>query len=242
MSRKLIDPHFVIVQSDTNKKQYFYIVIFALPADTEQYPDPTGITPQVIGTELIYETSDYAIPADYDGEVITYVLQPLMIESSDESAPNITSIIFKGLNNTEKKGDTAGVTIKQREKIPNNNITTRDGSSTSTDYICNNRCFVIKSPTHDKFFVGTLVDYPNDRIVGITTHLANTTELQIERVVGTNPYKTLLVINNTPGTYDSATNTATYTEIFVNGYNTSDYKGIFLDDSENLYTNPWTTK
>ncbi len=241
----LVNPRFILLQSETDKTQYFYLVLFDLPADTDTYKNPSSIVPHLNGTELIYHTEEYALPSNYNGDTITYLLQPFMVISPDESTPNITSIIFKGKNDTEKKGDTGGVVTKQINTIPNNLMQTTNLDST-TDYQCKERCFVIQSDTNTStYFVGTLVDFPSDLVMVTSPQLVNTNELKIMHNSGTNANKTQLAYSSSPASYDSTTTpkTATYIAIFVDGHNTSADKGILLyvneNENINLYANPW---
>lgn len=234
---EIVKPRFVLLQSVTNKKQFFYLVFFDLPDNTDAYPNPSGIKPALTGTDLSYTTNAYELPEDYSGNTITYMLDPFMIVSEDESTPNIKTITFNA-KTTKKKGDTGGVLAKQIWTIPTNlAITKRD---TPGNYVCKDRCFVIQSTTNTStYFVGTLVDYPSDVIVGRNAHLMNSNELEIERVSGSNPNKTYLEVGPGPASYDPSASpkTATYTAFYVNGYNTHDHKGILLFEEVDLYAN-----
>ncbi len=235
----LVKPRFVLLQSVTNKKVFFYLVLMDLPADTTTYPNPTSIAPVLSGTDLSYTTDDYELPVDYDGNTITYLLKPFMIVSADESTPNIKTITFNA-KTTKKKGDTGGILGKQIFTDPNKIATSN--LDASLDYVCKDRCFVIQSDTNTgTYFVGTLVDYPSDVVTGKTSHLIDTNELEIERVQGTNANKTFLAYSSNPTSYDSTTDpkTATYAAFFVNGYNTHDHKGILLFEEVDLYANAW---
>ena len=239
---EIVKPRFVLLQSLTNKTQFFYLVFIDLPDNTDSYPNPSGIQPALTGTDLSYTTDKYELPEGYNGNTITYMLDPFMIVSEDESTPNIKTITFNA-KTTKKKGDTGGVLAKQIWTEPTNlAITKRD---TPGNYVCKDRCFVIQSSTNTStYFVGTLVDYPSDVIVGRNTHLMNSNELEIERVGGTNPNKTYLAVGPGPASYNPNANppTATYTAIYVNGYNTHDHKGIFLFEETNLYATAWPSE
>lgn len=237
----LVNPRFILVQSVSNKKQFYYLVLMDLPADTSTYPNPSAILPVLDGEDLIYTTSDYELPEDYDGATITYLLKPFMVISEDESTPNIKSITFQA-KTTKKKGDTGGVLGKQIYVDPNKEkVSTRDNSN---EYVCKDRCFVIQSDTNtETYFVGTLVDYPSDVVPGVKTHLKNGNELEIERVQGRNDNLSILAYSDEPSTYqpNATPPTATFIAIFVNGYNTSTQKGIFIDSNIgiDLYANAW---
>lgn len=240
----IVKPRFVLLQSVTNKTQFFYLVLMDLPADTDTYPNPSDLTPVLTGTDLSYTTEAYSLPGDYDGNTITYMLKPFMIVSADESTPNIKTITFNA-KKTKKKGDTGGVLGKQvfidPYPVANTPVanTKRDNSQ---DYICKDRCFVIQSDTNTStYFVGTLVDYPTDKVVGSNPNLQNSNELAIQIVNGTNSNKTFLAMGLGPASYQPNTNpkTATYTAFYVQGYNTHDHKGILLFEEVDLYANAW---
>jgi hypothetical protein len=239
---EIVKPRLVLLQSVTNKKQFFYLVFMDLPDNTDAYPSPVEIKPSLSGTDLSFTTDQYELPSDYNGNTITYMLKPFMIISEDESIPNIKTITFNA-KTTKKKGDTGGILAKQIWTIPSNlEVTKRD---TPGNYVCKDRCFVIQSFTNTStYFVGTLVDYPSDVVIGTNPHLMNSNELEIERVTGSNPYKTYLVLGPGPASYDASVNppTATYAAIYVNGYNTHDHKGIFLFEETNLYATAWPTE
>lgn len=234
----IVKPRFVLLQSVTNKIQFFYLVLFDLPSDTRNYPNPSGINPELNGTSLVYKTDDYVLPEEYNGETITYLLKPFMIISEDESTPNIKSIVFEA-KTTKKKGDTGGVLAKQiySDPLP----ISIDNLDESNFYICKDRCFVIQSDTNlGTYFVGSLVDYPSDAVIGENLHLMDNNELQIERVDGTNPYKTFLGYTANPASYNPDTNpkSASYTACFVNGYGSDTHKGVLLSNEIDLYANP----
>ena len=233
---KIKAPRFIQLNSNTNPSQYFYLVLMDLPADTTAYPSPVDIVPVLSGTELSYTTDAYELPSDYTGDTITYLLKAYS-QVLEEGGSTIQTISFNA-KSTKKKGDTGGVLAKQIWTEPTNlAITKRD---TPGNYVCKDRCFVIQSSTNTStYFVGTLVDYPSDVIVGKNAHLMNSNELEIERVSGTNPNKTYLEVGPGPASYDpnASPKTATYTAFYVNGYNTHDHKGILLFEEVDLYAN-----
>lgn len=239
---EITNPRLIIVQSETDKTQYFYIVLFDLPAMLETNgEDPSSIVPHLLGTELTYTSEGgYTLPENYNGETTTYILRPFSIVSPDESLPNITSICFKA-GDTEKKGDTNGLKAKKLFPYPPSQ-TARLNTLTNLNFVCNNRCFVIQSHANSStYFVGSLVDFPSDVVKVPGPVIVNTNELKIKHNAGTNPHKTQLVYRKNPVTYDSSTHTAEIVAIFVDGYNTADHKGIYINDDQsiNLYANPW---
>lgn len=221
------NPRFVLLESSTNLSQFFYLVLMDLPADTDKYPNPSSIVPELKGTDLTYTTEDYDIPADYSGATITYLLKPYMAIAA-EGLPNIKTITFNA-KTSKKKGDTGGVIGKHL-----------DGGTTPPYYVLKDRVYVIQSDTNTgTYFVGGLVDFPTTENIGNNLELRNSNELEVQRMETPNPSQTVLAYSQDPASYDSTTNpkTATYTAIFVDGYNDHTLKGILLFEDVDLYAN-----
>ncbi len=232
----LVNPRFVLVQSLSNKKMFFYLVLMDLPNDTTAYPDPSAIVPTLKDKDILYHTEGFSLPANYDGETITYLLTPFIIVSEDESIPDIKTITFSA-KKTSKKGDTGGVLGKQIYIDPKQQ-STRD---VITEYSCNGRCFVIQSDTNTTtYFVGTLVDLPTTIIQNGALETKNTNEYQINTIAGSNPNKTIVAYSPTPSTYTPGEEpSADYIAIFVKDHNNSEQKGIYLYNGTNLYASAW---
>lgn len=223
MTKSLI-PRFVLYQSVYNPSQYFYVVLMDLPADTEAYPDPSGIEPKLEGTAITYKTEDYNLPDHYDGETITYLLKPYMA-ISENGIPNILHIDFDA-KQSKKKGDTGGVASKQINTNPY-----------IPYYICKDRVFVIQSDTNrSTYFVGTLVDFPSNQIPNNNLKIVQSTEIEIDIKDEQNPSQTCIVCNHTPAQYSGGENpTASYTSIYVKEHNTDSDRGVLLGDGIDLY-------
>lgn len=220
-------PRFVILQSNTNTTQYYYLVLMDLPPDTAEikYSNAKNIIPKLNGTDLEYNISDFELPSDYEGTTITYLLTPFSIESND-GIPNITNITFKALKST-KKGDTGGIGSKHLD----------EGAPPS--YILKDRVFVLQSDTNtNTYFVGGLVDYPSTKSIGLPLQLKNTNEYEVGINNVVNPAVTFLAYTQNPASYNSTTKVASIAAIFVNGYNDSEHKGILCFNGVDLYANP----
>lgn len=222
----LTAPRFVILQSNTNTSQYFYLVLMDLPPDTAdiQYSQAQNITPKMNGTELEYKTTAFDLPENYEGVTVTYLLLPYAVESND-GIPNITQISFNA-QKSAKKGDTGGVGTKHLDE------------GGDTNYILKDRVFVLKSDTNDTYFVGGLVDYPSTSSIGLPLQLKNTNEYEAGIRTVANPAKTFLAYTQNPASYNQSTKVASIAAIFINGYNDSEHKGILCYNGVDLYANP----
>ncbi len=225
---KIKAPRFIQLNSNTNPSQYFYLVLMDLPADTTAYPSPVDIVPVLSGTELSYTTDAYELPSDYTGDTITYLLKAYS-QVLEEGGSTIQTISFNA-KSTKKKGDTGPVITKDLPSFP-------DGTP-STIYILKDRVFVLQSETNlGTYFVGGLVDYPSNVVLGTHLHAQADNTYEVERVEGTNPAVTFLAYSQDPVTYDgdSDPKTASIKSIHVNGYKETTHQGVLLSATINLF-------
>ncbi len=241
----ITNPRFILLQSETDNNQYFYLVFFDLPINDPGYFEVINAEPKLnsSGTELTYNVDGFTLDTGYNGETATYMLKPFPVYSEDGSVPNIQIVTLKA-KNTNKKGDTSGLQPKKVFIDPKSLKFANPAGETNNDYVCAGRCFVIQSNSNtNTYFVGALVDYPANKSVGKNLSLQRSTELQANILDVANPHKTFLIYSQSPAYYvvNGADKTATYTSICVNGYNSDTHKGVLLQESTetDLYATAW---